>query len=103
MKNKSEMKKQKMNRKTIRRTGLSLLLLALFFMELFFYTWCRVQSIGTGYKISHESDQQKQLLMLQSRLKVETERLKSPERIAKIAREKLGLQLPNSEQVIVLQ
>jgi cell division protein FtsL len=103
MENKSEMKKQKTSRKIQRRTGLSILLLALFIVELFFYTWCRVQCIGTGYKISHELDQQKQLLMLQSRLKVETERLKSPERIAKIAREKIGLQPPNSEQVIVLQ
>jgi cell division protein FtsL len=80
-----------------------MLLLALFIMELFFYTWCRVQCIGIGYKISHELNQQKQLLMLQSRLKVETERLKSPERIAKIAHEKIGLNPPNSEQVIVLQ
>jgi cell division protein FtsL len=97
------MKKQKINRKIPRRMGLSILLLALFIMELFFYTWCRVQYIGIGYKISHELNQQKQLLMLQSRLKVETERLKSPERIAKIAREKIGLHPPNSEQVIVLQ
>jgi cell division protein FtsL len=97
------MKKQKINRKIPSRMGLSMLLLALFIMELFFYTWCRVQYIGTGYKISHELNQQKQLLTLQSRLKVETERLKSPERIAKIAREKIGLHPPTSEQVIVLQ
>jgi cell division protein FtsL len=97
------MKKQKINKNIHKRTGVLMLLLALFIMELFFYTWCRVQCIGTGYKISHELDQQKQLLTLQSRLKVETERLKSPERIAKIAREKIGLQPPNSEQVIVLQ
>jgi cell division protein FtsL len=97
------MKEQKISKKFRKRTGLSMLLLALFILELLFYTWCRVQCIGTGYKISHELDQQKQLLMLQSRLKVETERLKSPERIAKIAQEKIGLQPPNSEQVIVLQ
>ncbi len=97
------MKKQKINKKIRRCMGLSMLLLTLFILELFFYTWFRVQCINTGYKISHELDQQKQLLMLQGRLKIETERLKSPERIAKIAREKIGLQPPNAEQVIVLQ
>ena len=97
------MKRRKITKKTYRRTALSLLLLALFIMELFFYTWCRVQCTNTGYKISYERDQQKQLLMLQNRLKVETERLKSPERIAKIVRDKIGLQPPNSEQVVVLE
>jgi cell division protein FtsL len=97
------MKKQKINKNIRKCTGLLMLFLALFIMELFFYTWCRVQCIGVGYKISHELDQQKQLLTLQSRLKVETERLKSPERIANIASEKIGLQPPNSEQVIELQ
>jgi cell division protein FtsL len=97
------MKKQKINKKIRRYTWLSMFLLTLFIIELFFYTWCRVQCISTGYKISHELDQQNQLLMLQGRLKIETERLKSPERISKIASEKIGLQPPTSEQVIVLQ
>ena len=91
------------NQKTRRSTGLSIFLLALFILELFFYTWCRVQCVSTGYKISHEMNQQKQLLMFQGRLKIETERLKSPDRIAKIAREKIGLQPPNTDQVFVLQ
>lgn len=98
-----DMKKENISKRIPRRTGLLIVLLVVFILELFFCTWCRVQCIGTGYKITNELDRQKELLTLQSRLKIETERLKSPERIANIAREKIGLQPPNSEQVIVLQ
>ncbi|MFO8083054.1 MAG: cell division protein FtsL [Desulfobacterales bacterium] len=98
------MKKKKGGKEKVRRrTGLSILIMVLFIAELLFYTWCRVQCISTGYEINQQLDQQKQLLVFQSRLKIEAERLKSPERIAKIAREKLGLQPPNSEQIILLQ
>lgn len=98
------MKKQKGDiDKNRRRTGLYILIMAIFIAELLFYTWCRVQCISTGYKINQALDQQKQLLVMQSRLKIESERLKSPDRIARIAREKLGLQPPNSEQIIVIQ
>ncbi len=100
---KKQKKEKKGNKKIRRRTWLSILIMALFILELFFYTWCRVQCIGTGYRISQELERQRQLLVFQSRLKIESERLKSPDRIAKIAREKLGLRPPKSEQIIVLQ
>ncbi len=74
----------------------------IFIMELLFYTWCRVQYVRTGYQISEIVEIQKQLKSLQSNLKIEAARLKSPERIARIAREKLGLSIPKPEQMVVV-
>jgi len=74
----------------------------IFIMELLFYTWCRVQYVSTGYQISEIVEIQKQLKSLQSNLKIEAARLKSPERIARIAREKLGLSIPKPEQMVVV-
>jgi len=79
-----------------------LLLLSIFVAELLIYTWCRVQYVQVGYQITKETAKQQQLLALQDRLKIEHARLKSPQRIAKIAREQLGLITPNPNQVVEL-
>ena len=79
-----------------------LIFMGLFIGELLFYTWCRVQSIQVRYEISELTADQERLVMLQDNLKIELARLKSPERIAKIAKEQLGLILPNSKQIIII-
>ena len=79
-----------------------LILLLIFVAELLIYTWCRVQYVQVGYQITKETARQQQLLALRDRLKIEHARLKSPQRIAKIAREQLGLITPNPDQVIEL-
>ena len=66
------------------------------------YTWCRVQCVRMGYEIAREKNQQRDFLILQKNLKIERTRLKSPERIIKIAKEQLGLTIPSSEQVMVI-
>ncbi len=83
-------------------TWILLLILVLFTIELLFYTWCRVQNVRMNYRITEELKKQTHLISSQNKLKIELERLKSPERIAKIAREKLGLHSPLPEQVVVL-
>jgi len=70
--------------------------------ELFFYTWCRVQCVRTGYEISKENTEHRRLLMLQKNLKIEIARLKSPERIANIAKTQLGLVMPSARQTILI-
>lgn len=77
-------------------------LLVLFIGELFLYTWCRVQCLNTGYDIAAQTRRQEQLIQLQGTLKIEMERLKSPARIERIARQKLGLEKPLPQQVIVI-
>ena len=91
--------------KNIRKPNEMLLLIifmAIFLTELLFFTWCRVQTIGAGYEISKETKHHQNLITLKNNLKVELARLKSPERIAKIAENQLGLITPTREQVIII-
>ncbi|MBU0991638.1 MAG: cell division protein FtsL [Proteobacteria bacterium] len=81
---------------------LTILFISVFLAELFIYAWCRVQCVQTGYAISSEKDENKRLLALRENLSIEFERLKSPNRIAKIARQQIGLIIPKPEQVIIV-
>ena len=83
-------------------TGLWLVILLLFMGELFFYTWCRVNNVRHGYEVASETEKQSKLLAYQNNLKIELARLKSPERIARIAQEQLGLSMPRAGQTIVI-
>ena len=91
--------------KNIRKPNEMLLLIifmTIFLAELLFFTWCRVQTIGAGYEISREAKRHQDLITLENNLKVELARLKSPERIAKIAKNQLGLITPTREQMIII-
>ena len=81
---------------------LLIIFMTIFLMELLFFTWCRVQTIGAGYEISRQAKRQEDLITLKNNLKVELARLKSPERIAKIAKNQLGLITPTPEQMMVI-
>ena len=91
--------------KNIRKPNEMLLLIifmTIFLTELLFFTWCRVQTVGAGYEISRQDKRHQDLITLKSNLKVELARLKSPERIAKIAKNQLGLITPTREQMIII-
>jgi len=91
--------------KNIRKPNKTLLLIifmTIFLTEFLFFTWCRVQTIGAGYEISRQVKRHQDLITLKSNLKVELARLKSPERIAKIAKNQLGLITPTREQMIII-
>lgn len=83
-------------------TVIWLILLFVFVAELLVYTWCRVQSIRVGYGVSQALHRQQKLLELQKNLEVELARLKSPQRIARIASQRLGLITPTPQQVIIV-
>jgi cell division protein FtsB len=87
----------------LKSTGIWVLLMLLFVVELFFYTWCRVQCVNAGYEISKNSRNFEKLTELQINLRIEFERLRSPDRIAKIAREHIGLMNPGPEQIVIIQ
>ena len=76
--------------------------MAIFIAELLAYTWCRVQSTQVGYEITRAAAIQQERMTLQNNLKIELARLKSPQRITKIARDHLGLVVPKPEQTIVM-
>ena len=80
--------------------ALWLVLMGLFIGELLFYTWSRVQCVQIKYDIAKETKRQRQLIALQDNLKIELANLKSPQRIATIARHQLGLITPTTKQMI---
>ncbi|MBL0732481.1 MAG: cell division protein FtsL [Desulfosarcina sp.] len=84
------------------RYGIYLTLLGVFILELFFFAWCRVQYVKTGYVISEETAKHQKLLSLQRNFKIERARLKSPERLSEIARSRLGLAAPETGQTIII-
>ena len=79
-----------------------LVLMVVFIAELLFWVWCRDQSRKVESGIIQQSQNSAKLADRQAELKIELARLKSPQRIAKIARDRLGLITPTPEQTIVL-
>ncbi len=79
-----------------------LILMFVFIAELLFYTWCRVQYVRNKYEIAAQTARIRQLSAMQDNLRIELARLKSPQRIARIARTQLGLITPTPKQTIVM-
>ena len=77
------------------------ILIVVFMAELLVYSWCRVQYVHTGYEITEARQKGHVLIALQQKLTVEEARLRSPERIRRIA-EKRGLMTPDPERVFVM-
>jgi cell division protein FtsL len=63
------------------------------------HVWTRLKAIEYGYKISKANKQRAELVETNRRLRIEVALLKSPERIARIATEELGLQHPLPDQI----
>ena len=97
-----KLRKKARGKSGAKMTGVWICLMAAFIVEMFFYTWCRVQCTNLGYRISNLNVAQAKILERRKNLKLELARLKSPARIEKIAREQLGLVFPRQDQVIRL-
>lgn len=97
-----------MAKKTVKNTGkqkamvLWIIFMVVFIAELMLYAWSRVQCVDAGYEISRATQHQQELITLQNNLKIELASLKSPDRIAKIAKKKLGLVTPTPKQMVVI-
>jgi cell division protein FtsL len=81
--------------------ALWIVLLVFFMAELLVYSWCRVQYVHTGYEIDEARNEKQRLLALNYELKVEDARLRSPERIRRLARDR-GLVMPEARQIVVI-
>ena len=77
-------------------------LFCIFIVEFLGYAWVRTQCFGVGYEISALMKEQQGLNELQANLRIELARLRSPQRITRIAQEKLGLTLPTPRQTLVM-
>ena len=67
------------------------------------YVWSHLHNTQLKYRIAEEMTVREHLLEENRRLKVEIATLKSPQRIESIAREKLKLQYPEREQVVLIK
>ena len=79
-----------------------LVLMAVFISELLFSAWCREQSRIISSDIIKQAQIAERLADMQDKLKIELAFLKSPKRITKIARERLGLIRPTPDQTMVI-
>jgi cell division protein FtsL len=66
------------------------------------HVWLRLQVIHMGYALSARAKLQNQLEQENRELRVEIATLTSPERLAAMARGRLGLARPQKGQVVVL-
>jgi len=84
-----------------------LILLTLFLLVFMggslFYVWSRIQVIQIGYAISEALKEERNLTLVNKKLRLEIATLKSYARIEKIAFEELGMVRPKPEQVIVIR
>ena len=96
------MNKKKKPQQQLKHTGWWALVMGIFIVELLVYTWFRVQCTQIGYEINRTTETQNRQIALQNSLKIELARLKSPERIVRIATDKFSLVMPQPEQIMSL-
>jgi len=86
---------------TRRRRSVGARALALFAVTAFFtsaalaHVWVRLQVVRLGYQISHETEREKRLQQVHRKLQVERALLRSPERLERLARDRLNLTMPD--------
>ena len=95
-------RKAKKNSYRFKIIAVWLSLMSIFFIELLAYTWCRVQCVKIGYEMTKEADRYQSIITWQNKLKIELAHLKSPERLAGIAKYQLHLVTPTPEQMIII-
>ncbi|MBI5237180.1 MAG: cell division protein FtsL [Deltaproteobacteria bacterium] len=79
---------------------LSVLAAFTFALVLFIFLWSRLAVVNIGFEISKANSTRAALIEQNKRLKVEFMKLKSPERIEKIASGELQLVHPTGEQIV---
>ena len=66
------------------------------------YVWSNFERTQIGYDLSQLKKKEMQFTETNRKLRLELAILKSPGRIEKVAREKLGLRQPSPDQIVVL-
>ena len=79
-----------------------LAVMLVFIVELFAYTWCRVQSVRMGYEIAAATKAYERQRTIRKNLTIELARLKAPSRIEALGRQ-LGLAPPATRQIVVME
>ncbi len=82
---------------------MKLLILPLGLCLVFVFVWERVDMVRLGYQIERLKQERIVLERERDELRVKLSALSAPDRIAKIASEKLGMSLPQQGQVIMVR
>ncbi|NVM57772.1 MAG: cell division protein FtsL [Desulfobacterales bacterium] len=95
------MTKRKISKERHCATAVWVALIVVFMAELLVYSWCRIQYVQIGYEIAEARQEHQRLTAVHDELRIEEARLRSPERVGRIARER-GLVMPDPGQVVVM-
>ena len=88
----------------VRRRAVALLAVTVFFTTAALaHVWVRLQVVRLGYQISAETEREKRLQQAHRKLQVERALLRNPERLQRLARERLNLTLPAPGAIQVLK
>jgi cell division protein FtsL len=90
------------DRHSVRITVTWVAVLFVCFIEICFYIWFTVQCTRLKLEIGRLEKQESNLVAEKKELRIEIVRLKSPARITGIAREELGMVIPETDQVMVI-
>ncbi len=101
-KNNKRREKSKRSKGRVIEFGLPVLLISVIIWGLLL-VGLRIQSIELRYRISKARQENKELIQLQDKLRLEAAVLRSPSRIAEIAIKELGMEKPSMEQLIVIR
>ncbi len=69
----------------------------------FAFVWERVDMVRVGYQIERLKHDKVKLARERDELRVKVSALSAPDRIAKVASEKLGMALPQQGQIVMVQ
>lgn len=69
----------------------------------FVFVWERVDIVRVGYHVERLKHDKAKLERQRDELRVKVSTLSAPERIARIATEKLGMSLPQQGQIVLVQ
>jgi cell division protein FtsL len=81
----------------------SFLFIFLVFVISVFFVWSRVELVHLEYDISSMEGKLRTLKQEQRCLRLEVASLRSPSRIEQVARNDLGMHMPNPEQILVVK
>ena len=87
------------NRRHLRQ---ALTLLAIGVMFALIYVWARIQVIQLGYEVSKIRKETTELKQQRDLLEAEVAKLKSPERLTQIARDRYNMRLPMGDEVVIV-
>jgi len=72
-------------------------------VSIFLYIWTKVHVVQLGYAISSAVDEKETSLITHNELKLEIATLRSAQHLEKRVKEKLGMDLPKKDQLIIIR